>query len=145
MKKDLKQRYSPSVDMLDSTIEDLMKDLTGDMVSLGPTVDLDEIVKKQEPEVNSSVKVVKQDPEVGSNLVICGIIPTSSGKISVVRPKNMVTKAGPIEAGFAKLKKLLPRLLKGKINLATVIGATRLPPTIVIKWIQTLHLSLPPE
>ena len=146
MKKDLKQRYSPSVDMLDSTIEDLMKDLTSDMVSQGPKVELDEMVKKQEHEVNPSVKVVKQEePEVGSNLVVCGIIPTSSGKISVVRPKNMVTKAGPIIAGFAKLQKLLPRLLKGKINLATVIGATRLPPTIVINWIQTLHLSLPPE
>ena len=123
----MKQRYSPSVDMLDSTIDDLMKDLSSEI---------------GEPKVeNFNKEVLKQE----SNLMVCGIIPTSSGTISVVRPKDMVPKAGAVESGLAKLGKLVPRLLKGEVSLATVIGVTRLPPTLLVKWVQTLHLSLPPE
>ena len=126
-KENIKPRYSPSVDMLDSTIDDLMKDLSSEMV---------------EPKVESLCKeAVKQE----SNLVVCGIIPTSSGRISVVRPKDMLPKAGSVESGLAKLQKLAPRLLKGEVSLATVIGATRLPPTLLVNWVHTLHLSLPPE
>ena len=124
----MKQRYSPSVDMLDSTIDDLMKDLSSEIVE-----------PKVEKHLNK--EVLKQE----SNLMVCGIIPTSSGTISVVRPKDMVPNAGAVESGLAKLGKLVPRLLKGEISLATVIGVTRLPPTLVVKWVQTLHLSLPPE
>ena len=127
-KESIKQRYSPSVDMLDSTIEELMKDLSSEMVE--PKVDFDPTL---------------EDPEVGSNLVVCGIIPTSFGRISVVRPKDMLPKAGTVESGLKMLQKLMPRLLRGKISLATVIGVTKLPPTLVINWVQTLHLSLPPE
>ena len=113
--------------MLDSTIDDLMKDLSSEMV---------------EPKVESLCKeAVKQE----SNLVVCGIIPTSSGRISVVRPKDMVPKAGTVENGLGKLQKLVPRLLKGEMSLSTVIGVTRLPPTLVVKWVQSLYLSLPPE
>ena len=131
-KVNTKQRYSPSVDMLDSTIEELMKDLSSEMVE--PKVDFD-----------TTMEVVTEGAEVGSNLVVCGIIPTSSGRISVVRPKDMLPKAGTVEGGLAKLQKLVARLLKGKISLATVIEVTKLPPTLVVKWVQTLHLSLPPE
>ena len=126
-KESIRQRYSPSVDMLDSTIEDLMKDLNSEMV---------------EPKVeNLNKEVVKQE----SNMLVCGTIPTSSGRISVVRPKDMVPKAGPVEIGLAKLQKLVPRLLKGEISLATVLWLSRLPPTLVVNWVHTLHLSLPPE
>ena len=118
--------------MLDSTIEDLMKEVSDVMV---------------EPEMEDLglKESVKQDPEAGSNIVVCGIIPTSSGRISVVRPKDMLPKAGTVEGGLAKLQALVPRLLKGKVNLATVIEVTRLPPTLVVKWVQSLQLSLPPE
>ena len=123
----MKQRYSPSVDMLDSTIDELMKDLSSEI---------------GEPKVeNFNKEVLKQE----SNLMVCGIIPTSSGTISVVRPKDMVPKSVAVESGQAKLAKLVPRLLKGEVSLATVIGMTRLPPTLLVKWVQTLHLSLPPE
>ena len=126
-KESTKQRYSPSVDMLDSTIDELMKDLSSEMV---------------EPKVeNLNKEVLKQE----SNLVVCGTIPTSSGRISVVRPKDMLPKAGSVESGLAKLQKLAPRLLRGDVSLATVIGATRLPPTLLVNWVHTLHLSLPPE
>ena len=121
-KESIKQRYSPSVDMLDSTIEDLMKDLSSEMV---------------EPKVENLNKE--------SNLLVCGIIPTPSGGISVVRPKDMAPKAGSVESGLAKLQKLVPRLVKGELRLATVIGVTRLPHTLVVNWLQSLYLSLPPE
>ena len=131
-KESITQHNSPSVDMLDSTIEDLMKDLGDEMV---------------EPEMKDlGIKEsVKQDPKVGSNMVVTGIIPRSSGRISVVRPKDMMPKAGTVESGLAKMQTLLPRLLTGKVSLATVIEATRLPPSLVVNWVQTLHLSLPPE
>ena len=131
--ENIKQRYSMlDSTMLDSTIEDLMKEVSDVMV---------------EPEMEDLglKESVKQDPEAGSNIVVCGIIPTSSGRISVVRPKDMLPKAGTVEGGLAKLQALVPRLLKGKVNLATVIEVTRLPPTLVVKWVQSLQLSLPPE
>ena len=118
--------------MLDSTIEDLMKEVS-------------EVMVEPEMEDLGLKESVKQDPEAGSNIVVCGIIPTSSGRISVVRPKDMVPKAGTVESGLAKLQTLVPRLLKGKVNLTTVIEVTRLPPSLVVKWVQSLQLSLPPE
>ena len=81
-----------------------------------------------------------------SDLLVCGVISTLTGKISVVRPKNTLVQSGSelkqgisknaiaesgsdfmFKLGMVKLQYLAPRLFKGKLTLATVIAATRLP------------------
>ena len=135
-----KQRYNNPMnkDMLDSTIEDLMKEVGHHRAK----VELGGIRHEKD---NLGNEMVKEDKETGPSLVICGVVPTLHGKVSVVRPQNMKPKKVTFATGLTKLKELMPRLLKREITLTTLIEVTRLPPIIVVNWIQALLISLPPE
>ena len=132
-KEGTQQRYNNPVDndMLDSTIEELMKEI--------------ELGGIRDEKDNLGNEMVKEDTETGPSLVICGVVPTLHGKVSVVRPQNMKPKKVTFATGLTKLKELMPRLLKREITLTTLIEVTRLPPIIVVNWIQALLISLPPE
>ena len=122
-------------DMLDSTIEDLMKEVNEQQprVQLGQIGDVDQ------------VHDIGGVSEKNQSLVVCGFVSTLSGKVSVVRPIKKMQRAESHESGLAKLRKLTPRLFKRDITLSKVIEATRLPPPMVFMRIQALQLSLPPE
>ena len=127
-------------DMLDSTIEDLMREVNDQQ----PRVQLGQVgyVDQDQDNGEGSLEGVSENNQ---SLVVCGFVSTPSGKVSVVRPINKMQKVESHESGLAKLRKLTPRLFKRDITLSTVIEATRLPPPMVFMWIQALQLSLPPE
>ena len=69
-------------DMLDSTIEDLMKEVGHHRVKV-------ELGGIRDEKDNLGNEMVKEDTETGPSLVICAVVPTLHGKVSVVRPQNM--------------------------------------------------------
>ena len=103
--------------------------------------------KDKEP-FKDQEKTDKTGEELGQktdDLLVCGVISTPTGKISVVRPRNGLVQTGSdfkqglakntfadfklgmpdFKLGMTKLQFFAPRLIKGKLTLATVIAATR--------------------
>ena len=144
------ERSSPSEAMLTSAIDQLMTTLDKEKINLDKEKaeqtkgDLKKKQTKKAPKDQETFKgKVKAGKEVEekSDLLVCGLISTPTGKISVVRPriaqksgsefklgsaKNTFVESGPsFELGMAKLQFLASRLFKGKLTLATVIAATR--------------------
>ena len=148
-------RSSPSEAMLTSAIDQLMTSLGKEKAE---TTKEDE-KEKQNQEVTKEKRAIKGKENAKatgeeSDLLVCGVISTPTGKISIVQPKNALLQTGSdfgqgmaknglaqsgsdVKLGMAKLKFLATRLFKGKLTLATVIATTRLP-NILIKnksWI----------
>lgn len=148
------ERSSPSEDMLTSAIDQLMTTLDKEKT----TLDKEKVEqtkgglkrKKLNKKVVKDTETLKgkenaeatwKEVEEKSDLLVCGLISTPTGKISVVRPriaqksgsefnlgraKNTFLESGSdFELGMAKLQFLASRLFKCKLTLATVIAATR--------------------
>ena len=115
--------------MLTSTIDQLMTSFGKDEPEMNKE-DLQNETNKEEYKDKGEFRGKEKDDETldqKSDLLVCGVITTPTGKISVVRPRNaLVQKDSDLNLGMAKLQFLAPRLFNGKLSLATVIAATRL-------------------
>ena len=123
------ERSSPSEAMLTSAIDQLMTSF-GKAEPATSKEDLEKKTNKEACKDKGEFEGQEKDDETldqKSDLLVCGIISTPTGKISVVRPRNaLVEKDSDLNLGMAKLQFLAPRLFNGKLSLATVIAATRL-------------------
>ena len=145
-----KERSSPYEAVLTSAIDQLMTNLDKEKQTKG---DLKKKKKKHEDaakdketykDKEKAEKTREELEEKTDDLLVCGVISTSTGKISVVRPRNALVQTGSdfklgmakntfadFKLGMTKLQFFAPRLFKGKLTLATVIAATRLPQILI--------------
>ena len=115
---------SPSTELLESTIEDLMSDVMA------------------EEEATSKKKYTEVKAEPSPSDVI---VESVEDNVVTLRPSLLAPRPVDLVGGLSRLGLLAPKLLKGRLSLHKAAAAARLPLEVVAAWLGALHLALPPE
>ena len=115
---------SPSTELLESTIEDLMSD----------------VMAEEEAASKKEYTEVKSEPNPSDM-----IVESVEDNVVTLRPSLLAPRPVDLVGGLSRLGLLAPKLLKGRLSLHRAAAAARLPLEVVAAWLGALHLALPPE